>query len=131
MPARIVIIHDDPDFADPLTAALTLAGHDVATFTDPMAGWDALDAAYRVEVLITRVTFAPGKPNGISLARMARSKRPGIRVLFTALPEFAEHANGLGAFMPMPVNVPEMVHAVGLLLESGVEERFSPNGVAD
>ena len=54
-----------------------------------MAALDALENAQRVEVLITRVRFPPGKPNGIALALMARHKRPGIKVLFTARPEFA------------------------------------------
>jgi CheY-like chemotaxis protein len=75
MPARIVIVHDEPDFADSLTTALRSAGHDVATFMDPQVGWNALDKAHRVELLITRVAFPPGKPNGVSLARMARYKR--------------------------------------------------------
>jgi len=119
MPARIVIVHDEPDFADPLTAALKLAGHDVAMFMDPAVGWDALDAARRVELLITRINFSPGKPNGISLARMARYKRPSIRVVFTARPEFAQHADGLGEFLSMPVNVPDIVQVVERLLESG------------
>jgi hypothetical protein len=60
-----------------------------------MAGWNALDEAHCVELLITRVDFSPGKPNGISLARMARYKRPTIQVVFTALPEFAEYTDGL------------------------------------
>jgi DNA-binding NtrC family response regulator len=79
MPVRIVIVHDEPDFVNPLTAALRLAGHDVATFMDPTAGLDALDEARRVEPLITRVNFPPGKPNGVSLARMAHYKRPSVR----------------------------------------------------
>ena len=121
MPARIVIVHDEPDFADSLTTALRSAGHDVATFTDPTAGLDALDEAHRVEVLITRVAFPPGKPNGVSLARMARYKRPGIRVVFAALPELEKHTDGLGEFMPMPVGVPDAMQAVIRLLESGAE----------
>jgi DNA-binding NtrC family response regulator len=122
MPARIVIVHDEPDFADPLTAALRLAGHDVVTFTDPTAGWDALDEARRVEVLVTRVDFSPGKPHGVSLARMARYKQPDIRIVFTALPEFAEHIDGLGEFVPMPANVPDVMLAVIRLLNSGAED---------
>lgn len=129
MPARIVIVHDEPDFADSLTAALKSAGHDVAMFTDPTAGLDALDDARRVELLITRVTFPPGKPNGVSLARMARYKRPSIRVLFAALPEFAEHTEGLGEFMPMPVSVPDVMQAVIRLLESGAEASGSQSQV--
>jgi DNA-binding response OmpR family regulator len=86
MPARIVIVHDEPDFADPLTATLRSEGHDVATFTDPTIGLDALDAARRVELLITCVNFPPGKPNGVSLARMARYRRPDIRVCLRGFP---------------------------------------------
>jgi DNA-binding NtrC family response regulator len=121
MPARIVIVHDEPIFVDPLTAAITSAGYDVAIFTDPNLGWSALDGAKRVELLITRVNFAPGKPNGVSLARMARYKQPGIRVMFVGLSEFAEHVNGLGEFVPMPANVQDMMPVVTRLLASGAQ----------
>jgi hypothetical protein len=83
-----------------------------------MVALDALDAAQRIEVLVTRVQFPPGKPNGIALAGMARVKRPGIRVLFTAHPEFAEYAEGLGTFMAQPVPMPDIVNTVERLLTS-------------
>ena len=117
MPARVVVVHDDPTFADPL-AALLGAGQDVALFTDPMAALDALDTAQTIEVLVTRVRFASGQPHGIALARMARIKRPGIRVLFVARPEFAVDAAGLGTFMARPVSVADVAEAVGRLLHS-------------
>jgi DNA-binding NtrC family response regulator len=115
MPARVAVVHDDPTFADPL-AALLGAGQDVALFTDPMAALDALDTARTIEVLVTRVQFAPGQPNGIALARMARIKRPGIRVLFVARPEFAGEAADLGTFMAHPVSVADVAQTVGRLL---------------
>jgi len=71
-----------------------------------------------VQLLITRVEFAPGKPHGVALARMARLKLPGIKVLFTALPQYAEHAEGLGAFLPTPVDVADLVAVVERLLEA-------------
>jgi hypothetical protein len=71
-----------------------------------------------VEVLITRVRFPPKKPNGIALALMARHKRPGIKVLFTARPEFAQHAEGVGEFMSVPIDLTELVAAVGRLLQA-------------
>jgi DNA-binding NtrC family response regulator len=117
MPARVVVVHDEPAFSDELVAALTLRGHEVAAFVDPMAAWDAVDAAQCVEVLITRVQFAPGKSNGIALALAARRKRPGIRIVFTALAEFASSALGLGEFMSMPVGVPEVVDIVDRILQ--------------
>jgi hypothetical protein len=44
--------------------------------------FDALTDADRIELLITSVNFAAGQPNGVSLARMARMRRPGLTVLF-------------------------------------------------
>ena len=83
-----------------------------------MKAVDALDKAQTVELLITRVQFATGKPNGIALARMARFRRRNIQILFTALPEFEQEVKGLGEFMPMPVAVPDVVDAAERLLNS-------------
>ena len=41
-----------------------------------------------------------------------------IRVVFTALPEFERRAAGLGEFMAVPVNMPDLVETVGCLLQS-------------
>jgi hypothetical protein len=117
MPARMVVVHDEPEFADPLAAMLG-SDQDVAVFADPMAALDALDTAQTIEVLVTRVRFASGQPHGIALARMARIKRPGIRVLFVARPEFAVDAAGLGTFMARPVSVADVAEAEGRLLHS-------------
>jgi DNA-binding NtrC family response regulator len=121
MPARVVVVHDEPGFADQLAGALRLAGLDVATFVDPMVALDALEAASVIKVLITRVEFPPGKPNGVALARMTRIKRPDVRVVFTADPEFAAYADGLGVFVPAPINTGDVVDIVGRLLIAGGE----------
>jgi DNA-binding NtrC family response regulator len=118
VPALVVVVHDEPKFSKQTVEALRLAGYEVAAFIDPMAALDALENAQRVEVLITRVRFPLGKPNGIALALMARHKRPGIKVLFTARPEFARHAEGVGEFMPVPIDLTELVAAVGRLLRA-------------
>jgi hypothetical protein len=65
----------------------------------------------------------PSRWNGVCVLRqesptvshylMARHKRPGISVLFTARPEFARHAEGVGEFMPVPIDLTELVAAVG------------------
>ena len=116
MPARVVVTHDDPEFLTRVTEALRDVGHDAAAFAAPMLALGALEAAKTVDVLVTRIGFPKGKPNGVSLAHMARHKRPGIRVLFIAREQFKEHAAGLGEFMPPPFSVPGVVDAVGRLL---------------
>jgi DNA-binding NtrC family response regulator len=116
VPAQIVLVHDDSDFNIAATLALTVAGYGAASFVDPMSALDALEVARTVEALITRVRFGPGKPNGIALARMARLKRPDIRVLFVAQPEFAAQAAGLGDCLAAPVTPTEIVEGVRRLL---------------
>jgi hypothetical protein len=79
---------------------------------------EALEAAQRIEVLVTPIGFAEGKLNGVALARMALIKRPGIKVVFAASAEFERLAAGLGIFMPAPVAASDIVTAVWRLLES-------------
>ena len=74
MPARIVMVHDEVEVLA-RAAALAAAGQDVAMFEDPMAALAVLEGRHNVELLITRVIFASGKPNGLSLALMAKHMR--------------------------------------------------------
>ncbi len=100
----------------PQQPALEAAGHDVKAFSDSMSAIDALEAAERTELLITRVAFPVGKPNGVSLARMARVKKPGVRVLFAARDENRQHTEGLGEFLAVPVTGPEIVATAARIL---------------
>jgi len=113
---RIVIAHDDPEFRESVTAALQAARYETRAFAGSMEAIDALQAAEQIELLITRVAFPEGTPNGVALARMARHKKPGIRVLFAAREEFAEHTEGLGEFLSMPATGAEIVAAVERVL---------------
>lgn len=122
MPARVVLVHDDPEFVEQAAAAIENAGFSVATFTDQAAAVTALERMRLIDLLITRLRYGPGKPHGINLAQMARKRRPGLKVLFIALPEFAEQAAELGEFMPLPVAVPDLVDAVHRLLPPAPSE---------
>jgi DNA-binding NtrC family response regulator len=116
MPAQVVLVHNVTKFALEASAALRRAGYRVAVFTDPVKALDALDRAQTVEVLITRVNFPPGKPNGVSLALMTRYRRPNVRVIFTARAEMARHTQDIGELVPAPVSIPELVGVVSRLL---------------
>ena len=120
MPARIVLVHDDPEFARPALASLREAGYDVVAFPDSMSGIEALEHPRRIELLITRVRFPLGTPNGAALARIARLKRPGIKVLFASFPEVRQHTEGLGEFLPRPISTDELLETVGRMLDQQV-----------
>jgi DNA-binding NtrC family response regulator len=129
MPASIVVVHDDPSFLDDTVRALRRVGYDAAGFLQSMAALDALEAAERVEVLVTRVTFPDGTPHGIALARMARRKRPCIKVLFIIRPEWISHTEGLGAALLIPVTADDVVAKVGAILgETNSDAGETPAG---
>jgi DNA-binding NtrC family response regulator len=111
-----VLVHDAEDFATEAATGLRNVGYEVAVFTNPNAALDALEAAETVEVLITRVNFPAGKPNGVSLALMTRTRRPDIRIVFTAVAETEPYTEGIGEFLPMPVHIPDLVATVLRLL---------------
>jgi hypothetical protein len=110
MPARIVVVHDDPVFTDSLAEKL---GPDVAWFTDPIKALTALESAKSIAFLITRLQFSDRQPVGLSLARLARVTRPDVRIVFTGDPEFRHHSWGLGEFIPEPTNAGH----VGMVIE--------------
>ncbi len=116
MPAQVVLVHNVTKFAFEAAAAIRDAGYGVAVFTDPVKALDALDRAQTIEVLITRVNFPPGKPNGVSLALMTRYRRPNVRVIFTARAEMARHTQDIGELLAAPISIPDLVEAVRRLL---------------
>ena len=117
MSARVAVIHNDPVFLEAATAALRDAGHDVVAFADPIVALEAIEEDEQLEALITRVTFPEGKPNGVSLALMARTKRPGLKVVFAAQAQWEEHTEGIGELIPHPVDLPKLVETVTRLVQ--------------
>jgi DNA-binding NtrC family response regulator len=116
MQARVVVVHDDPTFLNYVVSALQGADYDAFGYTETMAALDALETAEHVEVLITRITFPEGTPHGVSLALMARIKRPGLKVLFVVRPEMIHHAQRVGEILVMPVTAGAVVAKVGEML---------------
>ncbi len=116
MPAQVVLVHNVRKFATDAAAALRDAGYEVAVFTDPIVALDALEAAETVDLLITRVNFPKGRPNGVSLALMARSKRQDLQVLFAARAEMQPHTEGIGEFLAAPIHIPALMATVRRLL---------------
>ena len=116
MPARILVVHDGPGLTERTAAALVTAGHEVSAVTSSMSAIEALEDARQIEMLVTRVTFPEGEPNGVALALMARVKKPGPKVLFVALPEMQAHTEGVGEFLPAPADPADIVALIGKML---------------
>ena len=118
MPAPVLVAHDERETRELAVTTLRAAFLEVVGFEDPMAALDAMETDSRVRVLVTCVDFGPGKPHGVALARMVRVKRPGTKVVFAARAEHEPHTEGLGVFLPMPLNPDILVATVSRLLAS-------------
>ena len=112
MPGSVLIVHDMPSFLLESAMALGEAGHHVATFTDPMAALKAVEHIEPLDILITRVTFPEGRPNGIALARTFRVKRPTLKVIFAARAHWEAQTEGVGELVPHPVDLRQLVQTV-------------------
>jgi len=112
MPAQIILVNDDQDFARQASAALQDVGYSVAFFIDPDGAWDAIRGLSVARLLITKILFAPGKLNGIALAHSAHRRKAPLKVLFTDSPELIEHVADNGAFLPLPVSISDLLQSV-------------------
>jgi hypothetical protein len=118
MPHCIVVICSELAFMDEAIGALGSAGYDVVAFTDPIVAIDALKVLPSVDLLISGASFGPNKPQGVSVGRMAKHRRPGIKVLYTAQAEFAGYLRDVGEVLPANVAMPDLLNAVGRLLRT-------------
>ena len=116
MPASIVVVLDEADFAERVSRLLASVGHDAIALPNSMAALAALQNARQIELLVTCADFGPGQPNGVALARMAKSKRPGIKVLFVGEDNLQPFVEGLGTLMVSPVTSEQVAAAVTDLL---------------
>ena len=119
MRASVAIVHNDPTFLEIAAVALRDAGHDVVAFDDSMTALNEINAAGHFEVLITRVSFPEGKPNGASLALVLRTKYPRLKAIFAARAEWQTYIEGIGELIPHPVDLPKLVETVTRAAEEG------------
>ena len=118
MPARVIVVHNDRTFLDPLANILRAEGHEVLAFDNPVPAWDVLGNECTADILVTRVRFPNSAPHGLALARRAHSNRREIQVLFTASPEMRPYVDGLGSFLPMPASPFTVADAVNRMLSN-------------
>lgn len=84
MPAPVLVVHDEQDIG----------------FADPLQSHDVIENDTRVRVVVTRIGFPPAD----QIARVLRLKRPDISAIFIARPEDRRFADGIGTFLPLPLD---------------------------
>jgi DNA-binding NtrC family response regulator len=114
--ALIAVVHNDSDMRELMVLTLRAAGHSAVGIEDPLRALETIEADSCFRALVTGFDFGSGKLNGVALARMLRLARPGFKIVFVGSPENAEHAERIGEFLPLPLDVDHLVHIVSSFL---------------
>jgi CheY-like chemotaxis protein len=122
--ATILLVDDDPDVLTLLAAMLQSAGHRMLHAKSGTDALDILDREIAVDLLLTDIVM-PGL-NGFNLARMARSRRRDLRVLYlTAFHETAvtmrDAGERYGKLLCKPIRATELCHEVDAALAAPPE----------
>src|SRR5437763_12625245 len=81
LPPRILLVDDDPAFGDATAKVLRGAGFEVFVAPDYRLALEELESTRTIDLLITDIVM-PQRVNGIALSRMARMRRPALKVIY-------------------------------------------------
>ncbi len=99
----VLVVEDEPDVRALLRRQLTEAGHAVLVAASGAEALELIETVEDLDVLVTDVVM-PGRPDGLSLAAIARRRRPDLRIVVVT--GHAERLAGPGrpaAPLPYPV----------------------------
>jgi CheY-like chemotaxis protein len=75
------VVDDDPAFGDAAARVLRAAGFEVFLAPDYQLALEDLESTRPIDLLITDIVM-PDRVNGVALSRMARMRRPGLKVIY-------------------------------------------------
>jgi DNA-binding NtrC family response regulator len=78
----VLVYDDDAICAQALASVLRHAGHTVQIATHFRPALAALEAEFRIDILLTDLVVPAGGLNGMALARMGLIKHPGLKVVY-------------------------------------------------
>jgi len=92
--AKILVVEDEAANRYGVTRALEQAGFDVRSVPDHREALYVFNSDQPLDLLVTDIVM-PDRVNGFALARMARMKRPELKVLYmTAFDVGTDEADG-------------------------------------
>jgi CheY-like chemotaxis protein len=102
--ARILVVDDDSVFGDAIARALRTAGFEVCTAPDYRLALEDLESTRPIDLLITDIVM-PERVNGIALSRMARMRRPDLKVIYlTAYDIPGVEDEAIGSVLRKPID---------------------------
>ena len=103
-PAHILIVDDDTVSGEAMANLLRREGHDVLQVPDYELALKRLEAAEPLDLLLTDIVM-PNRVNGVALSRMARLRRPHVKILYMTgydIPGVEDEA--LGPILRKPIS---------------------------
>jgi CheY-like chemotaxis protein len=79
--SRILVVDDDPAFGDAIARVLRAVGFEVSLAPDHRLALEDLESTRPIDLLITDIVM-PDRVNGVALSRMARMRRPDLKVIY-------------------------------------------------
>ena len=109
---RILLVDDDAAFAAAATRVLRTAGLEVCPAPDYRLALEELESTRRIDLLVTDIVM-PERVNGVALSRMARMRRPDLKVIYlTAYDIPGAEDEALGPILCKPVDDDRLVAEV-------------------
>jgi CheY-like chemotaxis protein len=113
--ARILLIEDDDALRRMAAQMLEQAGFAVMPAHDYSAAIKFIDGDAPIDLLLTDIGMPAGTPHGVSIALMARSKRPRLKIVYMSGTHSAAQIDAVAdaaAFLAKPFRRDDLIRAV-------------------
>jgi CheY-like chemotaxis protein len=113
---RILVVDDDAGSAAAIAHALRAREFEVVVAPDYRLALEELESPRRLDLLISDIVM-PQRVNGLALSRMARMRRPDLKVIYvTAYDIPGAEREALGPVLRKPVDEENLVSEVRRML---------------
>jgi CheY-like chemotaxis protein len=113
----ILVVDDDEVFRDTTTSILRSAGYQVHSAPDYRLALEILERGEPIDLLVLDIVM-PDRVNGFALARMARLRRPTLKVIYISGFEIppATGEEALGPIIRKPLDNDQLLDEVARIL---------------
>jgi CheY-like chemotaxis protein len=113
----ILVVDDDEAFRSASATALRGAGYSVDVAPDYRLALQHLESSRALDLLITDIVM-PQRVNGLALGRMARLRRPDLKIIYMTAYDIPGIANeALGPVLRKPIELDQMIGEVNRALK--------------
>ncbi len=117
---KILVVDDEPDVLEIITALLEMKGHEVMAYSDP----DEAFAAFENETVKPNLMISDyqmPKMNGLELLQLCKAEHPALRCISASgtlqIDDMQKYVNRPDKFLPKPFRSKQLWDAVDEMLE--------------